>query len=358
MNKKLLILGSLGIIVVGAIAAFFFYREMTKRPAFSEIKAGKGTVQAVLNLNGKVAPQDSVELGFEIGGKITQLTHAVGDEVTSGTPLAYANDADLVSEYQEAQDLVDSADATLDQYEKAVNREKAKLKSLKKQKTGVNTSDIKAQREQINVSQEQVESQEANLRAAEANVATTKAQIDKTVIVAPFDGIITKQDPKVGEVAQSNVPFITLASQNNFKIEVFVSQIDIPNIHEGSAAQVTLDNVPDREFSATVTAIDPAESVINNISNYKVTLNFTAVTPELRSGVGTNVTLTSESQENTVLVPKDALYQDNNRSYVFVSQNGTRQVREVQTGIYGSNGMVEITKGLNAGEIIFEPANQ
>lgn len=292
MNNKIFALGVVAIVVVGIVTSWLFHFEMSKRPEVKEVQESREVGKTNLSFTGKIVPKKTADLGFEKGGRITDLKYAVGATVTEGEPLAYVNDSDLKAQYRQAQEMVQGGQSTLEQYQELVKKEKAKLSSLKKQKTGVNSADKKAQDNQIDASEAQVSAQENQISAAEDNVENIKAQIDKTVILAPFSGIITKQNVEVGETAQSNVPIITLASQSEFKIEAYVSEVDYKNLHVGDAAKIALDGRdPSQTYSAKVTGIDPAETVINNVSNYKITLEFDGMPSDLASGNGANITI-------------------------------------------------------------------
>ncbi|MFA5926239.1 MAG: efflux RND transporter periplasmic adaptor subunit [Parcubacteria group bacterium] len=352
MNKNIFGMSLVAILVIGAIVSIFIYGNLSKRPDYSTMQVERGDITQEISLEGKIRPRDGADLGFERGGKITKLTHKVGDFVEAGTVLAHANAVDLQAQYSEAIDLAKSSEADLLQYQELYKKEKAKLDSLKKTDTA-NSSDKKAQKKQIEASEAQVTSQEEKVAAAYANVENAKAQIDKTVVTAPFAGVISAQDVHEGEVAQSNVPIITLASQNSYKIEAFASETDVRSLKAGDSARGNLDDRPESYFDAKITAVDPAESEINGISNYKITLSLSENISNLRSGVGANISVAIQKKNGVVAVPKDAVFEEGGKNFVYFSENGLRLKREVQTGIYGSNGNVEIISGLNAGDSIF-----
>jgi RND family efflux transporter MFP subunit len=353
MNKNIFSASLVAILVIGGIVASFLYNDMSKRPNYSTAEIKKGAIEQVLDLDGKIAPQNDAELGFERGGKITKITYKVGDFVKSGTVLAYANAADLKAQYNQSVDLARSSQADVDQYQELYKKEKAKLDSLKKTATA-NSADKKAQKKQIEASEAQVASEEAKVAAAFSNVENAKAQIEKTIITAPFDGIISKQDVEEGEVAQSNVAIITLSSRDAFKVEAFASEMDVRNLHIGDVARIALNDGSGRSFDAEISSIDPAEKLINNVPNYKVTLNFRENVSDLRSGVGASVSVAAEKKNDALLVPRDAIFEEGGKKFVYMSKNGLREKKEIQTGIYGADGTVEVASGLSVGDNIFE----
>ena len=353
MKKNIFSASLIAVLVIGGIVASFLYENMSKRPNYSEVQVKKGDITQMLALDGKIQPQDDAQLGFEIGGKITKLTQKVGDFVKSGTVLAYANAADLKAQYNQSVALAKSSQADLDQYQELYKKAKAQLDSLKKT-ASANSADKQAQKKQIEASEAQVASEEEKVAAAFSNVENARDQIDKKIITAPFDGIISKQDVEEGEVAQSNTPIITLSSRDAFKVEAYASEIDVRNIHVGDAAQIILNDGSGRFFDAEINAIDPTEDMVNNVSNYKVTLDFREAVSDLRSGVGVSVSVAAEKKNGVLLIPGDTIFEEAGKKFVYVPVGGLREKKEIQTGIYGADGTVEIVSGLSAGDSVFE----
>jgi HlyD family secretion protein len=355
MDKKIVSLGALAIIIIATIVGIFLYKDLTQRPGFSEIDVKKGNLEEVLNLNGKIKSENNADLGFELGGRIIELTHKVGDRVEKNEILARANDENLATDYKKNAALLRSSEANLIYYQELLGKGKDELKSLKK--TGANTPDKDAQKNQIAASQAQVEAQIADVEAAKASVQNIQAQINQTIIRAPFAGILAKQDVEVGEVASNNSAIMTLINENAFKIEVFASELDAKKIGIGNKAEITLDDNASKIYSASVTAIDPAETLQNNISTYKITLTFDDKTENVKSGTDANVKIVLGDKTGVIVIPKDAIYTENNKNFVYFSAAGIRERREVSAGAYDDNGMTEITKGLQEGDKIFKLAN-
>lgn len=352
MNKGNYYISLVAIIVIGGITANFIYNDLSKRPNYFAYQVQKGDIEQSVSLTGSVKPQDDASLGFETGGKVEKLNYEVGDQVKAGSVLGNANSADLQARYQQALHLARSVEADLDQYQELYKKQKDVLSSLKKSAT-TNSSDKKAQKNQIEASEAQVASEEEKVSAAYANVAITRAEIAKTIITAPFDGVVSAQNIRIGEVAQSNTPVITLISNNTFKIEAFVSEIDVEKLHIGDSAEITLDNDPGKIYDGKISAIDPAENTINNVSNYKVTLNFSDDVSGLRPGMGANISVAIENKKDVVVVPQNAIFEENGKTFVYVSASGIREKKEIQVGISRKEGSAEIISGLNAGDSIF-----
>lgn len=198
-----------------------------------------------------------------------------------------------------------------------------------------------------------VVAQSATVRSAEADIETSKARLAKTTITAPFSGIITKTDIKVGEiVSPSDAPF-SIMSQGQFEIESFIPEINISSIKIGDPATVTLDAYGDQVvFLAKVLTIDPAETIRDAVSTYKVKLKFDEEDARIRSGMTANVVVTTDKRDNIISIPQGIISVRDGKSFVTVVQGDSVREVEIQTGTTSSTGQVEIISGLNSGDTI------
>jgi HlyD family secretion protein len=187
----------------------------------------------------------------------------------------------------------------------------------------------------------------ADVRKAEANVA-------KTIIRAPFSGVITNKNVSVGQIVAANSPVLSIISLGNFEIEANIPEVEIAKLTVGNTATVTLDAYGnDVPFLATVTVIDPAERVIDGVSTYEVTLNFKEEDARIRSGMTANLEIKTAEKDDVVIIPERAVVIEGNKKIVEVLDGtGNSIKREVQTGLRGQGGVVEITQGLKEGETI------
>lgn len=198
-----------------------------------------------------------------------------------------------------------------------------------------------------------VQAQSAKVAAAQAQADLVQSQINHTVIRAPFDGTITFANLKIGEVAVTGSPAFGIMS-TGLKVEVHVSENDISKINVGNPASITLDAYgANTLFPAQVSQIDPAETVVNGINSYKVTLQFTTEDTRIRSGMTANASIVTAQASSTLAVPSQAIITNGDQKYILTkSQNGTFAEQPVQTGITGTNGFTAIISGVNEGDTV------
>lgn len=199
---------------------------------------------------------------------------------------------------------------------------------------------------------EQIDAQAAQLERAKAAKALVQAQFAKTVLRSPIDGVISRQDGKVGEIAPTNVPIVSIISEAKYQAEVFVSEIEVAKIKEGQTAKVTLDAYGDSDvFEAAVIKIDPAATSVNGVDSYKVTLQFTEEDARIKDGMGANVKITTAVRENVLAVPASAIIvRGQDKLVQVVGARNSAADRKVETGITGDNDFVEIVSGLSEGD--------
>ena len=200
---------------------------------------------------------------------------------------------------------------------------------------------------------EQIVSQKAKVKVAQANVEDARAQVAKTVIRAPISGTVTRQDAKAGQIASANTPLVSLISASQFEIEVNIPEEDIAKVNIGNVAQITLDAYGrDVVFEAKVVAIDPAETIVDGITTYNTTLQFMEKDERIRSGMTANIEIQSAGRENVISVLQRAVIKNGENKFVRIVEGENFREAEVETGLRGSDGNIEIISGVHEGDKI------
>jgi len=198
---------------------------------------------------------------------------------------------------------------------------------------------------------QQITAQEAEVEKAQADVNRYQSELAKTIIYSPINGIVTKQDGKIGEIVSANENIVSVISDSAFQIEADIPEADISKIKIGNTAKFTLDSYGDDvTFLAKVIKIDPAETVIEGVSNYKTTLQMYKEDERIRSGMTANVTILTDKKENVITVPQRAVITKESEKFVRVVEGKNTVEKIVKTGLRGSFGDIEIISGLKEGE--------
>ena len=187
---------------------------------------------------------------------------------------------------------------------------------------------------------ENIAAQQAVVRQAQASVQNIQAQIDKTIIRSPINGIISKDDATVGEIVMADQNIISVILVNQFEVDTDVAEVDIASVKVGDLANITLDAyASDVIFPAKVISIDPGETIIDGVATYKTTLQFINEDARIKSGMTDNIDILSDKRENVLILPQRAVSIDNNgKRIVQLIHSNSKDYKknvEVQTGLKG-----------------------
>lgn len=280
----------------------------------------------------------------DISAALTNINTALANIQTQGQSVT--------AQKATNQNLINAADSQLTQ---ANNALLSAQKDLKLKQAGSSQDQIRAQEEVVEQATASIQSQGAAINQARANVLNYQYQLSKAVLKAPIDGIVTQADVKVGEIAPLSLPVISLMTNAKFQIESYVPESDIGKININQTAQVTF-NAYDNSFvqSAKVISIDPAEVLLNNAPNYKVTLEFTKEDSLIKDGLTVSLKIVTAQRKEAIVVPELLVLTKDNKQIVLVDA-GHDQVseREVKTSS-NQNGLIEIISGLDEGERIVD----
>jgi len=201
------------------------------------------------------------------------------------------------------------------------------------------------------------------LQLDKAKIALERAKEDlkKTVIIAPFDGIVAdvgvKEGDKLSSMNYATTTAAYLIDPTVIEMEGLVDEIDVPGVKLGQEAIITVDAFPDIELKGEVTFVSPVATIQSGIVSYKVTLNLQyPVNPELMDGMTATAEIIIDRKDNVLLIPERAVKDKDKEPWVEVVQNGIVQPRKVTLGMTDGRN-IEVISGLMEGEnIIVEPA--
>lgn len=213
-------------------------------------------------------------------------------------------------------------------------------------------------KESLDVANAQLEKIKAPARnedvvLAQSALDSVKKQIENSIIKAPIAGTVTKINYEIGEQTSVGEPALVMLGENNFEIEILISEADITKISKDNTVDITLDAFGDDEyFSGTIFSIEPAETVIQDVIYYKVIVQFTETRgKDIRSGMTANATIFANEKKDVLMAPNRAIIQKaGNGKIARVLVGGKIEERQIEIGMRGDEGMVEILSGLDEGE--------
>ena len=200
---------------------------------------------------------------------------------------------------------------------------------------------------------------EAQLAQAKAAVARIQAQIADYSIRAPFDGTISAIDIKEGEIVSAGTSVVALVSDGDFEIELDVPEIDISKIKVGDTVVIKLDAFGNQDiWDGKIVAISRAESYVDGVPVYQTNVAFLVPDERIRSGMSATVEIMTQSRADVLAVPTEFIERDQDGHFVFVAipdgDTVTSERRNIEVGLRGSDGFVEIVAGLSEGETVIK----
>lgn len=199
---------------------------------------------------------------------------------------------------------------------------------------------------------EQILAQEAKAKAVQANIENIQAQLAKTILISPIEGVVSKQEAKVGQIVSLNTVIVSVISEAKFEVEANIPEADIAKVKVGNTAQITLDAYgTDIVFETKAVAINPAETVIEGVPTYKTTFQFMKEDEKIKSGMTANLEILTDKKENVLIIPQRAVISRDSGKFAKVAdEKGNIKELKIETGLTGSDGNIEVLSGLSEGE--------
>lgn len=202
-----------------------------------------------------------------------------------------------------------------------------------------------------------------------ANLINAQAFVAKTIITAPFDGVITKVDVKEGEISSPNTPVISLLNDGEYQIETYVSENDIAKLKVDQKTKISLDAYGrDVFFEGMIISVDPAETIKDGVSTYRTKIQFAEKDERVKSGMTANIDIETDRRQNIVSIPQAAVILEKGIKKVYVLMDDSCvantscadnfkkmkniNVVEIKTGEINNNGDIEIISGLENNQTI------
>ena len=273
-------------------------------------------LENVVVVTGSVQANESLELKSESGGKITKIYFEEGKTVKKGDLLLQVNDEEI------------RAQLTKQRFNKKLNEdiEFRQRKLLEKDA----------------ISQEEYDNALNRLNTAQADISVLEAQLEKTKIRAPFDGIIGLRYVSEGALIATSTPIANLYNISPAKIEFAIPGRYSMQVKPKQRIKFTVES-DTSIFEVMVYAIEP--QIDANTRTLKIRAMAENTKGLLLPGQFVRVELILGTTENAILVPTEAVIPELNGHKVFISKNGKAKEVVVQTGIR-SNLMLEIVSGL------------
>lgn len=349
------------IIAVAAVIIWHFTRPDPVEVLLKPVDRGIVERTVANTRAGTVEACRRAKLSPSIGGQIAKLPIREGDKVTGGDLLLEIWNKDLVAEVRlvesEAEAAKARARAALLKAEVA-QREANRLVKLRhtgaasEEQTDKAVTDAKALKADY-------EAAKATALMSESRVGVVKANLDRTRLIAPFNGVIAEINGELSEYVTPSPtgiptpPVVDLIDNTCFYVTAPIDEVDVPNITPGMPARISLDAFGDRRFAGKVLRIAPyvldREKQARTV-DVEVQFTIPEDIRQLLAGYSADVEIILDIRENTLRIPTEAVL-EGDRVFVYLSEDKKIKERTFKSGI--SNWYyTEVISGLKPNELV------
>jgi len=325
--------------------------------------AERGTVEkTVANTRaGTVKACRRARLSPGTGGQIAVLDIREGDRVEAGTLLLELWNRDLMAEiaFNEAEAKAVNASARAACLQAEVAQREANRR-VRLQKSGAVSEDAldKAVTE-AKAGKADCESANARSRVSLARVDVIRAQLERTRLIAPFDGVVAEINGELNEYVTPSPPGIAtppavdLIDNSCFYVAAPIDEVDAPDVRVDQPARVSLDAFDERRFPGRVRRIAPyVLDLEKQARTVEVEVEFSnrQDIEQLLAGYSADVEIILDVQKETLRIPTEAVL-EGDRVFIFLPQAGVVEERQVTTGISNWD-HTEVLEGIEEKELV------
>jgi membrane fusion protein (multidrug efflux system) len=275
-------------------------------------------------LLGQLQAVQSVMVRSEVTGIVAAIEFQEGQPVTKGQVLFRLRDAEQVARLHEADTALRLADAN--------HRRIANLS-----KDGI-------------VAPQQLDDATAALEAARARLGVAQVAVDRTRIVAPFDGYVGNRFVSVGAMIEPENELVQVESIANLELMFQLPELALPLARVGVPVDLHVAPYPDRVFSGIISFVAPSL----NPQNRRILVKATVPNADLvlRPGLFATVDAKLGSRDNVLTVPDSAVVYGSEGTFVWrIDASQKAASVDVELGAR-QDGLVEVKSGLASGDVV------
>ena len=303
--------------LVGAVGVYVWNHFTSKQKteyltAPLEIKDLTTTVSATGNLE----PTNTVDVGIEVSGTISDVLVDYNDRVKVGQVMARLDTTKLASK-------VTSYQAALSKYRANIAEAKAQLKNAQHESDRVHqmytaTGGNYPSKKEVDEASIAVEQAKAQVAAAiaqseqsTAELKTAQEDLRKAVVISPVDGIVLERKVEPGQtvVASMQTPVLFTMAEDLTKMKVLVSvdEADIGEVKEGQKAEFSVDAYPNTKFNGVITQLRLNSQIVNGVVTYDAVVEVENDKLLLRPGMTASAQIITGVMKNALTLPNSAL---------------------------------------------------
>ena len=347
---------------------YFIPRAIEVQTAEARRIVRDGADETVLNASGYVTARREATVSSKVTGKVVDVLIEEGMRVKTGQVLARLDDTNVKANLDVAAAQLDSANAALEETRAQIKQavqEFQRVTELAKQKIA-SQSDFDLAESNAKSLQARLVRQQEDAIVAQRQVAMWQQQMDDLIIRSPFDGVVTTKDSQPGEMISpvsagggfTRTGIGTIVDMDSLEIQIDVNESYINRVQPGQPVAAILDAYPDWSIPCKVIAIIPTAD--RDKSTVKVRVGFDHLDPRILPEMSVKVAFQevstgSPAADHSVVLPKNALLNQDGHDVVFVYQNGRAERRAVTVSRTENDDAV-LSAGVADGETVIVDA--
>jgi HlyD family secretion protein len=360
MRRWIIRLAVLAAIVAVAIGA----RAWFLKPDPVEVMTARvehGTVEETITNTraGTVKAHRRTRLSPESGGMAKSIPFDEGDLVKKGDVLLKLDDSAQRARLGLAQRELEATEARRHQacvQAERAEQERERFRRLHEQKV-VSEDVLDGARAAAASARAACDAAASDVERARSSIGVAKVELDKTTLIAPFDGIVAEISIELGEWTAPSPPalpippVIDLIDQTSIYVSAPMDEVDAARLEPGLRGRVTVDSHRGQEFWGTIVRVSPFVLDLeaqNRTLEVDVELDDERLSATLKPGTSADVEIVLETHENTLRIPTSALFEGNQ---VLVVEGDRLAAREIEVGLKNWN-WTEVLGGISDGDRI------
>ena len=281
----------------------------------------RGDIYAVYSGTAPIEAFAEADVVAKVEGEIRRLNVEEGDMVNKGQVLASLDGDRLRLELSESE-------ARLRKMQRDFHRNKE-----------LQEKDL--------ISEGDFERIQYDMEALEASFNLASLELDYTRIRAPIGGVISERYVKLGNTIRVGDPVYRVTSLDPLVAYLYVPEREFRQLKAGQPARIDVDAIGGDGVFAVVTRVSP---IVDSVTGtFKITIEISGEDHAIKPGMFGRINIIYDSHANVLQVPRGAIQERGDVSWIFVVEDEVAMRKEIKTG-FSSDGMVEVTEGLVDGE--------
>jgi membrane fusion protein (multidrug efflux system) len=295
------------------------------------------TLAAGPTITGSILPEKRADLRAEVSAVVLSVMKENGDPVRAGDALVRLDDTSIRDTLASARTAADSASQAFDQAQRQYER-MVKLRS-----DGlVSTQQVEDAEVRRNAAQSDREAAKSRLVAAEQQQA-------RTVVKAPFDGIVSDRQVSAGDTAQIGKELLKVIDPRSLRFEGYVSANSIGAVRPGLKVMFRIHGFEGRTFNGTITRVNPAASAMTRQVEVLVSITSGQQPPGIAGLYAEGQVETTHSEG--LALPASVIVRDGDNAFAWQLKDGKLHKAPLKLGERDArSGDTVLVSGLAAGD--------